>query len=264
MAEKDFYQLLGVPPNASLDEVKRAFRQQIARYHPDKVQHLGQEFQAMAADRAAELTAAYRVLSDAACRAEYDLAVADGTTVAPPVEAPPREEPRPPAPYAGPTVTGAPPAHQFTRERASRDELGRKATIARIRQALQSLGGYEEAPFRGFDLSFAPKSKLFARNDGPRFLARFVGTVDPESVADTWALVGRMNRPASEKACVFLTGPTMSSSRELAGAIAEQRRGPLRGMAPILIPIDARTWDAHVPLDAPPMARELLARLRAR
>ena len=35
---------------ASADEIKRAFRQQIARYHPDKVQHLGKEFQALAAD----------------------------------------------------------------------------------------------------------------------------------------------------------------------------------------------------------------------
>ena len=61
---KDYYGLLGVAPAASADEVKRAFRQQIARYHPDKVQHLGQEFQAMAADRAAELTEAYRILSD--------------------------------------------------------------------------------------------------------------------------------------------------------------------------------------------------------
>jgi hypothetical protein len=265
VADKDFYQLLDVGPDASLDEVKRAFRQQIARYHPDKVQHLGLEFQAMAAGRAAELTAAYRVLSDPACRAEYDLAVAEGAPPSSPVVAPTleaREGGQPPAPAAVPVVAEAQHPHQFTRERASRDELVRKATLARIRQALQALGGYEETLFRGFDLSFAPKSTLFARNAGPRFLARFVGAVNPESVADTWVLVGRVNRPPGEKACVFLAGPTMSSSRDLAGAIAAQRRGPQRGTTPILIPIDARTWDAHVPLDAPPMAKELLARLR--
>ena len=50
--------------------MKRAFRLQIARYHPDKVQHLGQEFQAMAAERAAELTEAYRVRTDDGRRAE--------------------------------------------------------------------------------------------------------------------------------------------------------------------------------------------------
>jgi DnaJ-domain-containing protein 1 len=50
-------------PNAPADEVKRAFRTQIARHRPDKVQHLGKEFQSMAADRAAELTEAYRILA---------------------------------------------------------------------------------------------------------------------------------------------------------------------------------------------------------
>ena len=71
---KDYYRLLEIAPAAPQDEVKRAFRLQIARYHPDKVQHLGKEFQAMAADRAAELTEAYRILSDAGRRAEYDRA----------------------------------------------------------------------------------------------------------------------------------------------------------------------------------------------
>ena len=35
--------------DAPADEIKKAFRREIARYHPDKVQHLGQEFQEMAA-----------------------------------------------------------------------------------------------------------------------------------------------------------------------------------------------------------------------
>jgi hypothetical protein len=58
VAPKNYYDLPEIPPNGTSDEIKRAFRQQIARYHPDKVQHLGQEFQNMAADRAAELTEA--------------------------------------------------------------------------------------------------------------------------------------------------------------------------------------------------------------
>jgi DnaJ-class molecular chaperone len=41
VALKDYYQLLEIPSTAPADEVKRAFRLQIARYHPDKVQHLG-------------------------------------------------------------------------------------------------------------------------------------------------------------------------------------------------------------------------------
>ena len=39
------YELLGVALTASSDEIRRAFRREIAKYHPDKVQHLGNEFQ---------------------------------------------------------------------------------------------------------------------------------------------------------------------------------------------------------------------------
>ena len=50
-----FYQLLSLESSASADDIKKAFRAEIARYHPDKVQHLGKEFQEIAATRAAQL-----------------------------------------------------------------------------------------------------------------------------------------------------------------------------------------------------------------
>jgi hypothetical protein len=34
-------------------------------------------------------------------------------------------------------------------------------------------------------------------------------------------------------------------------------------MKPILIPVDARNWSAHVPFDAPAAVKGLLARLRS-
>src|SRR5207247_6525194 len=125
-ALKDYYQLLEIAPGATADEVKRAFRQQIARYHPDKVQHLGKEFQAMAADRAAELTEAYRILSDEGRRGEYDRARGAAAASAPsivtapqpgaqsaagPAFVPPAIDPEPQTPH-GP---------QFQKERATRD-----------------------------------------------------------------------------------------------------------------------------------------------
>src|SRR5437763_17057562 len=94
---KTFYQVLEIAPSAAAGEIKRAFRLQIARYHPDKVQHLGKEFQAMAAERAAELTEAYRILSNEAGRAEYDRTLAAG---------PP---PHGPAPAAAPAAAPSPP-----------------------------------------------------------------------------------------------------------------------------------------------------------
>ena len=44
--------MLGLEPSADADAIKKAFRREIARYHPDKVIHLGAEFQEMAATRA--------------------------------------------------------------------------------------------------------------------------------------------------------------------------------------------------------------------
>ena len=64
--------MLSLSPDAPSDEIKKAFRREIARYHPDKVQHLGQEFQEMAAGIAADLTEAYRILMDPAMRAKYN------------------------------------------------------------------------------------------------------------------------------------------------------------------------------------------------
>ena len=44
----DPYTLLEVSPQASPEEIKAAYRRAVARYHPDKVAHLGQEFQELA------------------------------------------------------------------------------------------------------------------------------------------------------------------------------------------------------------------------
>ena len=55
---KTYYDLLGLPRTASFEDVKHAFRREIAKYHPDKVQHLGHEFEEIAASKAAVLTGA--------------------------------------------------------------------------------------------------------------------------------------------------------------------------------------------------------------
>src|ERR1051325_6832775 len=74
-----YYELLGLPRTVSFDDVKHAFRREIAKYHPDKVQHLGPEFEEIAASKAAVLTQAYKTLGDPAARAEYDARIGEGT-----------------------------------------------------------------------------------------------------------------------------------------------------------------------------------------
>ena len=82
-------------------------------------------------------------------------------------------------------------------------------------------------------------------------------------MADAWARAGKWGESerATDEICVFLMGSSMAPPEELARAIAEQRRRT-RNRRITLIPIDARNWDAHVPTDAPKVAKSLLARLR--
>jgi curved DNA-binding protein CbpA len=268
VASKNYYQILEIAPTAPADEVKRAFRVQIARYHPDKVQHLGKEFQAMAADRATELTEAYRILSDEGRRAEYDRTfdaagspTSGVTASAAPAAADaaqPSAEPAPPpardaAPQTGP---------QFKQERASRDELVRKATIGHVRQALKAVGAeYDETQLRGFDIACVPKSKMFGRSTNPRLLGRFVSRLDREAIADAWTEAAKWGGARNDAVCVLLLGTSLAPAGDLAGEIADQRQ-KTRGVKLTLIPVDARVWDAHLPLDAPPIAKSLLARLK--
>jgi DnaJ-domain-containing protein 1 len=57
------YTILGVEPGASKEEIKAAYHSLAAKYHPDKVQHLGKEFQELAERRFKEIQQAYEHLS---------------------------------------------------------------------------------------------------------------------------------------------------------------------------------------------------------
>jgi curved DNA-binding protein CbpA len=274
LALKNYYELLEIVPTASLDDVKRAFRGQIAKYHPDKVHHLGKEFQAMAADRAAELTEAYRTLSDDGRRAEYDRAFAEAggaaavaRPAAPAAEGAQTEStpgtsasPPPPHPSDGRAPVEPPRSTQFTNERATRDEFVRKATVNRLRQALEAVASdYDESDVRGFDIACVPKKKFFASAKNPRLLGRFVSAVDREAVADAWSQAVKWS--PSDAVCVLLMGTSLAPAGELAREIGDQRRKHRSGRL-TLVPVNARDWDAHMPFDAPAIAKTLLARLK--
>jgi len=67
---KDYYQILGVPENASQAEIKKAFRKLAFQHHPDTNPGREQE----AAQRFKEINEAYGVLGDENRRRQYDLA----------------------------------------------------------------------------------------------------------------------------------------------------------------------------------------------
>jgi molecular chaperone DnaJ len=65
--DKDYYQVLGVPKNASAADVKKAYRKLAQRYHPDT--NPGDKD---AEERFKEVSAAYDVLGDGDKRKQYD------------------------------------------------------------------------------------------------------------------------------------------------------------------------------------------------
>jgi DnaJ domain len=58
----DPYQVLRVTRGASKEEIKAAYFDLIKQYHPDKVSHLGQEFQKLADEKAQLINRAYQIL----------------------------------------------------------------------------------------------------------------------------------------------------------------------------------------------------------
>jgi molecular chaperone DnaJ len=68
-SKRDYYEILGVKKGATLDEVKKAYRELAMRFHPDRVP--AQEKKA-AEEKFKEISEAYAVLSDATKRSTYD------------------------------------------------------------------------------------------------------------------------------------------------------------------------------------------------
>ena len=66
MADKDFYEALGVARTANEEEIRRAFRKKAMEFHPDRNKSKGAE------DKFKEINEAYQVLSDPKKRAQYD------------------------------------------------------------------------------------------------------------------------------------------------------------------------------------------------
>ncbi len=56
------HEILNLPPDADQDTIKAAYRRLANQYHPDKVSHLGKEFQELAERRFKEIQEAYQKL----------------------------------------------------------------------------------------------------------------------------------------------------------------------------------------------------------
>jgi hypothetical protein len=240
------YELLGIDSTASVDEIRRAFRREIAKYHPDKVQHLGDEFRDIAAIRSAELTQAYKTLTDESLRADYDASA------------------RRAAPHLDLSVS----AHVESATAAVRtgvSGLVRKAAVVRFRQALQAEFGFcEEALTKGFEVVCAPSKARFWSKLPPRLYVRFVPYVDGAAVVEGLTMVSRApEKDRSRGRCLFLIGPHVAPARDLALTIVKERRkSDATGLSVTIVPVNTRTWSAYMPSDAPSAVRSLVSRLR--
>jgi uncharacterized membrane protein YkvA (DUF1232 family) len=56
------YEVLGVNRESSIDEIKSAYKRLAGKYHPDKVNHLGEEFMGLAEKKFKEIQEAYQEL----------------------------------------------------------------------------------------------------------------------------------------------------------------------------------------------------------
>jgi uncharacterized membrane protein YkvA (DUF1232 family) len=61
-SEFDPFQILNIRSGASLNDIRHAYREMLMKYHPDRVAHLGKEFQQLAHDKVIEIRKAYETL----------------------------------------------------------------------------------------------------------------------------------------------------------------------------------------------------------
>jgi len=67
--KKDYYEILGVPRDATLQQIKKAYRSKALKYHPDRVEA---DQKKEAEEKFKEISEAYGVLSDSSKRQMYD------------------------------------------------------------------------------------------------------------------------------------------------------------------------------------------------
>ena len=67
-SERDYYEVLGIAPSASIEKIREAYRKLAFQCHPDRHQESEEANQKMQ-----ELNEAYAILSDPLKRREYDL-----------------------------------------------------------------------------------------------------------------------------------------------------------------------------------------------
>ena len=70
MNQKSYYDVLGLPPNCTQNEIKSAYKKLVKKYHPDNYRN--HPLEDVAQEKMQEINEAYQVLSDPVRRQTYD------------------------------------------------------------------------------------------------------------------------------------------------------------------------------------------------
>jgi hypothetical protein len=248
---KNYYDLLALDPLCSTEEIKHAFRQQIALSHPDKVSHLAREIQDLALMRTAELTEAYRILSNGQMRFAYDRQLEETAKAGVPAianyKADKHEEP-----------TGG----------IGRGDFINKSVLARLKSAIQEiLPGMPEVPIGGFEASFANRRKwnILSNEKGcTQVLVRALPLVDSQAVEDGWGKALKAVRDIDGDIYLFLAGVKLDGADKLSAAILDmQRRSRLQnGTRILVVPLNVHSFSALIPNGAPEPLRAIIHALK--
>jgi hypothetical protein len=245
----DYYDLLGVSRSASHDEIKRAYRREISKYHPDRFVNATPEEQAYASLRSQRLTEAYGVLSDFAARNAYNRGQHSNTGA------------RPPRPSAPPQQRD----HQAELYEQALDHLNAGRTlqaIGALRQLQQINPFYRDSA----ELLGAAEAQLNQRPAQPRgrglrpllLAGGAVASLALVIAVAAWALSARgagvSQVPTSSSAATGASAPP-TAAPEPTGAPAEPTAAPV-GSAPTEAPAEPTAEPTAAPAPTEPPTAE--------
>jgi DnaJ-class molecular chaperone len=134
---KDYYQILGISPEASQEDIKAAFRKLAFQYHPDV--NPGNENEA--GEKFKEINEAYGVLCDAARRQQYDFARKSG--------------------FAGAGTNG----FGYSQSDVFRDIFSNQVFFEELNRMFQQAGLRFDQSF--FNQTFSGQAKMYSFSFGP-------------------------------------------------------------------------------------------------
>ena len=259
---KNYYELLGDRrrPRPGDDDQARVPAARLPAIIPDKVQHLGQEFQAMAAARAAELTEAYRILMDEGARQTLRRGARQRARAAPgvgPVAGAARASGRGARRRAAPR----PPLPAGTRHHG---RFRAQGAICRLREAVAAVSkARPPAAVPGIRRRLLAEDEggLFRKADPPAtLLAKYVVHVDRAAVEAAW--------PAAASGAARRHRVPAAPRRRHRPAAGTVRNGGRPEAPDAGNPTDPRArgregLEALVPPETPAAVRTILQRLRA-